>query len=267
MARVFYITIIALLLLSAQGENLAGAKIYKYVDQKGNLCFTDKPDEAPDDAKVEEMKGYDIEIKKRYDLEALLLNSFPPRNKIEQARNATVLIVTSSGRGSGFFITEDGYILTNKHVVENVAGVFEVCLVDNTKFTIYGAEQSLHHDLALLKLTGYKCPFIKPADPDQIAFGVPLWAIGMPEQLRHTVRSGSYSGSIRTPTGNVLIQTNAQINSGNSGGPLITEDGRVIGITTWKLSGFSKEGLGFAIPISTAFKEFSTSIGHYYNIE
>jgi len=202
----------------------------------------------------------DSNVPFKYDLRAQLAEKFPPKNKIEQARNATVLIqtpITAPKKfGSGFFISEDGYILTNKHVIEG-EDEWQVVLVDATKkFNIYRTEKiSSNYDLALLKLDGYKCPYIEPADQYQLAQGDHLYAIGMPEVFRHTVTDGIFSG-YRKLEGIAIIQTNAQINPGNSGGPLITGDGKVVGINTWKIRARGIEGLGFAIPIDVALKEF-----------
>jgi hypothetical protein len=194
------------------------------------------------------------------DLEAQLAEKFPPKNRIEKARNACVLIQTERGLGSGFFVSEDGYILTNKHVVEG-HDRFRVTLIDTSlRFDIYRVERvSENYDLALLKLDGYKCPFVEPADLVYLAQGDPLYAIGMPKDLRHTVTSGVFSG-YRKLGDIAIIQTNAQINFGNSGGPLITEEGKVVGINTSKMVARGTEGLGFAIPIDVALREFADEL-------
>jgi S1-C subfamily serine protease len=240
------------------------AKIYKYKDENGNWCFSDVPDKAPNIQDVEQVPEY---TKHKRNLGAKIAVSFSPKNKIEQARNATVMVLNpKGGYGSGFFITDDGYILTNKHVVKDEQSIFKIILIDKTEFTIYGAEISYDYDLALLKLSGHKCPFIEPGDPKQVGDGVPVWAIGMPKGMMHTVTNGIFSG-LRKLKGITHIQTNAQINPGNSGGPLITEDGKVIGINTAKMVEEAVEGIGFAIPISTALDEFSSSLGQYYQLE
>ncbi len=86
-------------------------------------------------------------------------------------------------------------------------------------------------------------------------YGTPLYAIGSPLRLMHSVTSGIYSG-ISKFNRQDYIQSNAQINPGNSGGPLVTKDGKAIGISTWKVAGPQVEGIGFAIPINVALKEF-----------
>jgi S1-C subfamily serine protease len=110
--------------------------------------------------------------------------------------------------------------------------------------------------LALLRLKGYKTPYIPRGNAHGLHHGQPLYAIGNSLDMGHTVTSGIFSGRRAD-----LLQTNAQINPGNSGGPLITEDGRVIGINTSKVVHSSVEGVGFAIPIHVVMTEFGAYIG------
>ena len=239
------------------------AEIYKYQDENGVWHITDAPADVPEGVKlIETGYGRSYRNPQGYDIQKKLSKSFPPKNAIEQARNATVSIKSKGGDGSGFFVTEDCYILTNKHVVEN-ARMYRIYLIDGTELIIYGAHVSTKHDLALLKLEGFKCPFITPLDARQLADGTQVYAIGSPLGLMNSVTSGICSG--RRKFGNTYyIQTNAQISPGNSGGPLITEDGLVVGINTRKIVHKTAEGLGFAIPINTAFDEFNMSLGQRY---
>ena len=137
-----------------------------------------------------------------------------------------------------------------------------IFLVDGTELSVSFVSSSDDHDVALLKLHGYKTPFLEAGDTTKLIYGEPLYAIGSPSglSLKHSVTSGVFSSAREFKegpfTGESFIQTNAQINAGNSGGPLITENGKVIGINTWKFAGEKVEGLGFAIPIDTAIKEF-----------
>jgi hypothetical protein len=139
-----------------------------------------------------------------------------------------------------------------------------IFLVDDTELPVSVIATSYCCDLALLRLEGYKTPFIEPADVEELSHGKALYAIGSPVglSLKHTVTSGIFSGFREFEEGpfegSQYLQTNAQINKGNSGGPLVTEDGRVVGINTWKVLGQEVEGLGFAIPISIALDEFGT---------
>lgn len=162
------------------------------------------------------------------------------------------------GMGSGFIINEDGYILTNYHVIEGAKEV-SVTLSDNravsAKVVNYDAEQ----DVAMLKITddSIEVPaVVELGDSNALKQGEEVIAIGTPlsSDLSQTVTNGIVSAlnrNVETETGVQLnlIQTNAAINSGNSGGPLVNTQGQVIGINTLKMSG-DAEGIGFAIPIN-----------------
>lgn len=104
----------------------------------------------------------------------------------------------------------------------------------------------------MLKLDGYKTPFIRPGDSGRLFQGQTVCAIGSPINLRDSVSKGIVSGFSKG-----YIQTDAQIYPGNSGGPLITDKGQVVGINTLKKLTRNFEGLGFAIPIDTAINEFA----------
>ena len=287
-----------------------------------------------------------------------LLKNYPCRNAIEKAAVATVAVKGGLGYGSGFFISVDGYILTNKHVirtsrdqagrekaffdtvdgnikavekelsdkkkqldqkeaeikelkrlsekekdplrkksyedehayrhktylnakteyeehrkqfesekkdylskrsdyghtqvVSNLSQSFEIVLADNTQLNVRLVATSKDQDLALLKLDGYNTPAIKVSKANLLIPGFPVYAIGNPAKLKNSVTSGIFSGYE-----NGYIKTNAQIYPGNSGGPLVTMDGSVAGINTFKQLTHKFEGLGFAIPIGKALDEFN----------
>ena len=268
-------------------------------------------------------------------LEAQLARTHPARNAIEVARNATVLVKTSWGFGSGFIVDEDCHVITNRHVVESdgarvaarvtqdaqgQAGIasarqrlllaisqaqrvrraletqpgtnleqmqldskiaemeealahlservdeaisdrveesartgFAAILVDGTEYDGLHAEFADHADLALFQLPASHCPHVVVGSSTGIALGERLYTIGNPSGLTYTVTSGVFSGERRQGEQR-LLQTDAPINPGNSGGPLLEQDGEVIGINTLVLRG--TEGIGFAIPIETAYSEF-----------
>lgn len=171
-----------------------------------------------------------------------------------------------SGLGSGFFFDEDGYILTNQHVVGNA---------DKIKVTVLGYEEpfeaemlgsSYELDLAVLKIKGDKpFPTLKLGDSDAIRVGEWVVAIGNPNGFDHTVTVGVLSAKERpieiedrqgTRRYKHLLQTDASINPGNSGGPLINLSGEVIGINTAVST--TAQGIGFAIPTSTIVEVLDT---------
>jgi 2-alkenal reductase len=164
--------------------------------------------------------------------------------------------------GSGFFITDQGYILTNNHVVDGTKEV-NIVLSDGTeqKATIVGTD--LYSDIAVLKTDGEVPAVARLGNSDVLKPGESVIAIGSPlGNFKNTVTVGVVSATGRSiDTGNGyqvedLIQTDAAINHGNSGGPLVDLAGEVIGINTLIVrntgSGDVAEGLGFAIPVNTA---------------
>jgi S1-C subfamily serine protease len=299
------------------------------------------------------------------DLERTLGATLAPSTAVETANLAVVTIVTEAGYGSGFFISSDGLIITNRHVVRgsqevdkrvrgniseaaqrlnklqasldeerlrienyrkqledyrirvkqfttnNREGIspqqkaelhanlkqrertfnewqsdystrrqtyqtalkeftrkqreynqsarnlanqnrFEVVLADGRRESAVFYRVSENYDLALLKLNGFKTPFLRPQDEKSLTLGRDVYAIGSPLKLNNTVTSGVIS-NFRGD----YIQTNAEIYPGNSGGPLVTEDGRVVGVNTKKMITEKFEGLGFAIKFSRVQTEFS----------
>ena len=169
---------------------------------------------------------------------------------------------TASGVGSGFILSDDGYIATNHHVIENASKI-TVVLHDGTEYeaTLVGSDSIT--DLAVIKIEAKGLPVMERGNSDNVLVGDLAVAIGTPAsiELAGTVTDGiisavnrkiditdSYGRVVKTMT---LIQTNATINPGNSGGPLINQYGQVIGINTLKLTD-QYEGIGFAIPINGA---------------
>jgi len=140
--------------------------------------------------------------------------------------------------GSGFFISSDGYILTNNHVVEKAEKV-EVFTINKDKYQakIIGTDPKT--DLALLKVEASGVPYAQLGDSSQCQVGEWVIAIGNPLGMEHTVTAGIISakgrqlrGSLNLPQYQDFIQTDAAINRGNSGGPLVNMKGEVIGITS-----------------------------------
>jgi serine protease Do len=352
-------TILLVMILLLMGPTASSAKIYKY-QKDGKWYFTDTPP-ADMPKESQEMAESGKAVLPSSGGGAALLQNYPARNAIEKAAVATVAIKTTIGYGSGFFISSDGHIITNKHVVrmpkqqaqkiddyfsqvdhraeaiekqfsaeqrrlddyqarldelqkmaenevnpankqsyadeyrfrkqeydhwktsfqkrkqafqsqfdqyESKRGDFEydrsvaalsqsftVILVDDTQLYAHLVAVSENHDLALLKVDAYQTPMLRPGSAYRLAQGDPVYAIGNPAQLRNTVTSGIFSGYEGS-----YIQTNAQISPGNSGGPLIDPEGKVLGVNTKKKIGGGFEGLGFAIPIEIALKEFNTHL-------
>jgi serine protease Do len=177
------------------------------------------------------------------------------------SRGMSPFSVPATGVGSGVILTSNGYILTNKHVV-NGSSSLTVALFDGTEYPATIVKQLADNDLALIKIeaTGLKAATI--GDSATLKAGETAIAIGSPlGTYTETVTKGIISATGRDITVNDeqtgrptylhdLIQTDAAINPGNSGGPLLDATGAVVGISTAVAA--SAEGLGFAIPISAA---------------
>ena len=158
--------------------------------------------------------------------------------------------------GSGFILTIDGYIVTNYHVIEG-AQTISVALDDGRKFTAAIVGFDSNNDIAVLKISGQNLPTVSLGVSADLEVGELAVAIGNPlGELSGTVTAGIISALDRKITIDGqslnLLQTDAAINAGNSGGALINSFGEVIGINTAKNAGSGIEGLGFAIPIDTA---------------
>ena len=194
---------------------------------------------------------------------------------------------TSAASGSGFVLTQDGYIVTNYHVIEDAVDdssvSIEVSFADGTQYTatLVGGEQD--NDVAVLKIDATGLQPVTLGDSDQLVVGETVYTIGNPlgeltyslsnglvsalDRLITTSSTNQTTGQKETTTLNVL-QTNCDINPGNSGGPLFDSYGNVVGIVTAKYtqtsSGVSAEGLGFALPINDVKEIINDLIEHGY---
>jgi serine protease Do len=178
--------------------------------------------------------------------------------------------------GSGIVISEDGFIITNSHVINNLKknGKIEVVFQDNSS-EYYIAEligENTSKDIAVIKIDLNNLKTAKLGDSDDLEVGENIIAIGNPEGLKYmgSVTQGIISGLNRTVTITSsqntlenLIQTDASIGTGNSGGALINMDGKVIGINTSKVTNSEYEGMSFAIPINDATEISEKLIADY----
>ena len=175
---------------------------------------------------------------------------------------------TATAEGSGIIISEDGYILTNNHVVSSASSSSYYSLGEATKISVYLYNDSTAYeasivgtdeetDLAVIKIDKTGLTAAELGDSDSVAVGEFAMAVGNPLGMQSSITAGVISGVNREVTDSdgktfTVIQTDAAINSGNSGGALVNSQGQVIGINTLKVSATGVEGMGFAIPINSA---------------
>jgi len=164
---------------------------------------------------------------------------------IEDVVKSVVTIKTDISQGTGFIVDEEGYIVTNYHVMENAksAGIFTY---DGETHQVKLIGYNLDLDIALLKISG-NFNALELADSEDIQLGEKVIAIGNPLGLQFSVSEGIISNINQEGPSRIkaYIQTDAALNPGNSGGPLINKQGKVVGINNFKISG--SEGIGFAL--------------------
>src|ERR1039457_1396862 len=171
------------------------------------------------------------------------------------ARKVSPSVVVIEGKtdsgdvlGSGFVISKDGKIVTNLHVIREMkAATVELA---NSKvfdsFSILATDE--RRDLAIIKIAGFGLPVLDLGDSDALVVGEPVVVVGSPKGLEGTVTAGILSSVRDSGDGFKVLQTDAAVNPGNSGGPLVNSKGQAIGVVSFKLR--STEGLNFAIPIN-----------------
>lgn len=172
---------------------------------------------------------------------------------------------TKIGGGSGFIVSENGYVITSNHVVADAEAEYTVILGPEKKYPAKVMSRNPIQDIAVLKIEANDMPFLELADSESIDLGESVLAIGNPlGEFHDTISAGIVSGLSRFITARDgfngtsarlkgLIQTDAAINPGNSGGPLVNMDAQAVGVNTAMVMG--AQNIGFAIPINYAKKD------------
>lgn len=228
------------------------------------LSFKDVREESPD--AVNPTSVSQLSVKKDADRELLYADSYT--NMLSVAVK-TVVGVSVRGRadgeeteyiGSGVIVSEDGYIITNHHVIGSQPGVIDITLSDGETTEGKKVWSDAALDLAVIKIKGNGHIFSPMGNAEELEIGERVTAIGNPLSMRfeRSVTAGIVSAlrrsiEMETEDGDIyymedLIQTDASINPGNSGGPLLNGAGEVVGINTVKVT--NAEGMGFAVPIN-----------------
>ena len=225
------------------------AQVYRYKDKNGVYHFTDTP--------------VDEKYKKKYEdgnvgFQCVYYSTNPAidraADKLGYMVNAVITVRTRKISGSGFIINPIGFIVTNNHVIGEEKEDIRVITMDRRSFRAHLIDRNYARDLALLKIEGEGFPFLPLGGLADIRVGKEIYIIGAPLNLSHSISKGIISGVrkiVQKGSPLTYIQTDAAINSGNSGGPLVSADGIAYGIVTWKITrgmrGEIVEGLGFAL--------------------
>jgi S1-C subfamily serine protease len=193
---------------------------------------------------VEDQKSQHTNLRAEFDLIKISTGDFT--KVIEESIEGVVGIGTRASIGTGFIVTDDGLIVTNYHVIDD-GGPISVLKFDRTTVPARIIGTDPIRDLALLKITGVGYKELKLGKSDELSVGNKVIAIGNPLGLSFSVTEGIISALNREGANNLreYIQTDVPLNPGNSGGPLININGKVVGINNFKVGG--SEGLGFAL--------------------
>lgn len=215
------------------------------------------------DTLYEFLSKKNIEAKEKSSGKEMVLNrpphlSFTNLKEINRHSSPNVITIDcGESFGSGFFISDSGYLVTNYHVIEDEPKI-TIIINKNLKLDAKVIKTNEEFDLALLKVDYDSLPGLWFADSDSVESGDPVVAIGTPldRNLSSTLTKGIVSG-LRNFDGIKMIQTDVSINSGNSGGPLINEKGEVIGMATAKIKANNVTGIGFCIPSNEIIKRLN----------
>jgi serine protease Do len=172
------------------------------------------------------------------------------RELAKRSLPGTVSLHCADSLGSGFFVEPD-LVLTNAHVLCPMGEKIQVVTADGRRLTGETVHSSQAVDLALVRVAGARATALPLGDVGNLALGDRVMMIGSPVGLEFTVHEGSVSHMGRVVQGVAFIQLDAKVNPGNSGGPIIDEQGRVVGVVTLKQA--QAEGIGLALPINYAY--------------
>jgi len=244
--KIIYLAIfLALLLLFLHDP--ATPQVYRYKDKNGVVHFTDTP---PDGTYTRLQEGRFVNTQFPYYANNPLLEK--AANKIEVVSRAVIGVKTPKMRGSGFFINRTGYAVTNYHVIADATSDVKAITFDGQEWNARVITTEPDKDLALIHLESEGYPYLPLGKLTDVSIGKEVYTVGNPLGLSHSVSRGIVSSvrkGMKKTTPVTLIQTDAAINAGNSGGPLITPEGLVLGVVTFKAASpkLPIQGIGFAV--------------------
>jgi len=264
--RIPHIIIILLIISSIVPVNTWAGKAYIWRDKDGQIHFSDRPPPS------EEVGG---EVEERKFKEAPPPETPAPkvaRSPIEHAVRCTFRIKNKKGGASGFFINDKGLAITAKHVVQGATYSMKAEIPgDKKKYSVRILKRSRKHDLALLKVAiDRPTPYLEIRDPYTLVRGEELWAIGNPLlAFKETVTKGNFSrmfpeadwrkeAKMKRPPFRFRgdqVQFSTPVIPGNSGGPVVDKEGRVIGVVSF---GYPNTPINFAAPSSYIKKDFTS---------
>jgi len=183
--------------------------------------------------------------------ELLVLPAPNTITNLQEAKQATVTIKNGKGsHGSGCFISNNGYVVTNFHVVADAElNKLKIITHDGNEYIASMLRNDFENDLALIKIELNNTHAFTIPNQKSYEIGQDVYAIGTPEsiELGQSISKGIVSG-VRKNDGIELIQSDVSVNAGNSGGALVNKSGQLVGIVNWKLAGFGVEGISFITP-------------------
>jgi S1-C subfamily serine protease len=241
-------------------DNAAGAEFYKWMDKDGVVHLSDR---IPEDGERHEdalpkMAENDNgrSVNHSSDIKTVLSQS---GNPIKTSIDSTFSIKGDHNLGTGFFISPNGYAITCKHVLKSDNNT--AVLNDGSEYPIGIISINDKYDLALIMvLTSKKTTYLSIRDPFSMTPGDRVYAVGNSQGLQATIADGAFTGLREDTKTNVnVVQFSAPIYPGNSGGPLVDEKGKAIGVVSWKIvsqKGTPVNGVGFAIPSDYLVKEY-----------
>jgi S1-C subfamily serine protease len=264
-----FIMVLCMLLagvLFPRGETVTAGKAYIWHDRDGNVHFSDQP--PPPDQSGGDIEERQFKEAPKPEPKPVSISNDP----IERAVQSTFRLTNRAGGGSGFFINDEGLAITAKHVVEKATYSMKAELAgEKKKYSVKIIKKSRKNDLALIQvMIDRPTPYLEIRKTDTLVRGEPVWVVGNPLlAFRETITSGNFSRifpgkdfrkelKIKAPYEGDWVQFSAPVIGGNSGGPVVDKDGRLIGIVSLGFKAYN--AINLAVPASYIEKNFAAQL-------